>query len=225
MRSLTYKYEGEQNSPQYKILQNIKWHSIPIVYDADYLDRNSEWSKVGRAVRARKQKKYRANQYIEGMRECYYQLWFVSLTFTDEVINSTSETTRHRYVQRWCNEFCRDYYVNQDFGKTNHREHYHAVVALSHEVEQEVIQYMYERQNAKKQGMKWIDTPCRYGWEYGFSHIKPIKMSFEGDDSSKQCDSRLTGYMLKLSNHSGKLGTGKSFHKRGMKEVDSIPFL
>lgn len=52
-------------------------------------------------------------------------------------------------------------------------------------------------------------------WDYGFIQWKPIK---------EQNSSRISKYICKLSNHAGKLGTGKCFHKRGMKEVDALPF-
>lgn len=45
--------------------------------------------------------------------------------------------------------------------------------------------------------------------------VKPIKF---------QSAARLSKYILKLSNHATKLSTGRSFHKRGMREVDELPF-
>lgn len=52
---------------------------------------------------------------------------FLTLTFTDETFNNTSEQTRRRYVARYLSSVSNNYVANKDFGK-NEREHYHAVV-------------------------------------------------------------------------------------------------
>lgn len=60
-------------------------------------------------------------------------------------------------------------------------------------------------------------------WNYGFYNIKPIK-------KEKTNVSRLSSYVIKLTNHGNKLTTGKSFHKRkkhGFIELDpnaELPF-
>lgn len=53
---------------------------------------------------------------------------FLTLTFTDEVLASTSEETRRRYVSRFLKSISENYVGNIDYGKTTEREHYHAVV-------------------------------------------------------------------------------------------------
>ena len=54
---------------------------------------------------------------------------FLTLTFSDKMFerNTTSET-RRRYIARFLKEQCAEYLANIDFGSTNQREHYHAVV-------------------------------------------------------------------------------------------------
>lgn len=56
---------------------------------------------------------------------------FLTLTFTDDVLSSTSEITRRRYVARWLKSNCIKYVANIDYGKKNGREHYHAVVLVN----------------------------------------------------------------------------------------------
>ena len=56
-------------------------------------------------------------------------------------------------------------------------------------------------------------------WSYGFVNIRRI-----GKPDECGTRGRLSSYLLKLTNHSGKLGTGKSFHKRGLKDIDNLPF-
>lgn len=53
---------------------------------------------------------------------------FLTLTFTDQVLNSTSVETRRRYVSRFLKSQCQTYVANIDFGAKNGREHYHAIV-------------------------------------------------------------------------------------------------
>lgn len=53
---------------------------------------------------------------------------FLTLTFRDDVLASTTEETRRRYVQRFLKSQCSVYVGNIDFGSTTQREHYHALV-------------------------------------------------------------------------------------------------
>lgn len=54
---------------------------------------------------------------------------FVTLTFTDAVLDSTNEETRRRYVARYLKASGHRYVANIDYGDKNGREHYHAVVS------------------------------------------------------------------------------------------------
>lgn len=55
--------------------------------------------------------------------------FFLTLTFTDLVLSSTSAETRRRYIARTLKEhFPLGYVANIDYGAKNGREHYHAVV-------------------------------------------------------------------------------------------------
>lgn len=57
-----------------------------------------------------------------------YQHIFLTLTFYDDVLNSTSPETRRRYVTRFLKQYTNYYVANIDYGKKYEREHYHAVV-------------------------------------------------------------------------------------------------
>lgn len=54
--------------------------------------------------------------------------YFLTLTFTDDVLASTTAQTRRRYVTRFLKSQSDDYCANIDFGSENGREHYHAVI-------------------------------------------------------------------------------------------------
>lgn len=53
---------------------------------------------------------------------------FLTLTFTDETLTSTSAKERRVLVSRYLKRFNALYVANIDFGKANHREHYHALI-------------------------------------------------------------------------------------------------
>lgn len=57
------------------------------------------------------------------------QSYFLTLTFTDEVLATTSEATRRKYVQRFLKANSFHYLANIDFGGQTAREHYHAVLS------------------------------------------------------------------------------------------------
>lgn len=55
---------------------------------------------------------------------------FVTLTFTDSVLNTTSKDTRRQYVRKFLKKYCAHYVANIDYGSNTHREHYHALVKV-----------------------------------------------------------------------------------------------
>lgn len=178
------------------ILNNILWYSYPVVY----LDARESQKECAQMIRARSAAKYRANKYIRGMADSYDGLKFVTLTFRDDVLESTSARTRHRYVTKFLKENFRDYIGNVDYGAKNGREHFHAVT----------------------------DDPgdlSKVLWPYGFQNIKNVgnvsKISSKDEWKDR---ARLSGYLLKLANHAGKPNAGKIFHAKGLKEVDELPF-
>lgn len=184
-----YKHQGDQEA--LNALEKILWYSYPVVY----LDLEKSQREAQKLIDARRASKHRVNRYIVGMAQCYDQLHFLTLTFRDDVLESTSERTRHRYVVSFLKSVCRDYIGNVDFGKQNGREHYHAVVAFKIDVDS-------------------------IEWPYGFHNVKKVG-SICPENRQKQ---QLSGYLLKLSNHAGKPNAGRIFHPKGLKEVDELPF-
>lgn len=54
---------------------------------------------------------------------------FLTLTFSDEILNNTTAKTRERYIKDYLNaQSCYKYIANCDYGKDNKREHYHALI-------------------------------------------------------------------------------------------------
>lgn len=120
-----YRYKHKDEPEKIKQLERILWKSIPIVYPNYFW----EMGEIERAIQNRKLTKWRTNKFLTEMAECYDHLYFVTLTFTDEVMKSTTERTRHRYVTQFLKSEVRCYYANIDYGEKNEREHYHAVVS------------------------------------------------------------------------------------------------
>lgn len=72
-------------------------------------------------------RKNRVRDKVEGLFQTG-EVLFLTLTFTDKVLASTSVETRRRYVARYLKSQCPIYVANIDFGRQNEREHYHALV-------------------------------------------------------------------------------------------------
>lgn len=60
-----------------------------------------------------------------------YRCQFLTLSFSDEILNRTSEATRERYIRNFLKRETAYYIANKDYGKKNKREHYHAFIIAS----------------------------------------------------------------------------------------------
>lgn len=56
---------------------------------------------------------------------------FLTMTFTDEVLKSTTQAQRRLYVTRYLKSQSSSYIANIDFGSVNDREHYHGIISGS----------------------------------------------------------------------------------------------
>lgn len=73
-------------------------------------------------------KVHRLRKRLDSYFNCYDNLVFLTLTFTDSVLLSTTFSTRRTYVRKFLKSCCNDYVANVDFGDLHCREHYHAIV-------------------------------------------------------------------------------------------------
>ena len=106
---------------------------------------------------------------------------FVTLTFRDDVLSSTSIDTRRQYVRKWFKTVSPTFYVaNIDYGKKNDREHYHGVILDSKELALTEV----------------------FPWPYGYSKIEPC-------GKSDVDNTRLAKYIVKLTSHAFKASGGK----------------
>ena len=103
--------------------------------------------------------------------------WFLTLTFSDEVLAKTSHETRRRYVARYLKSLGGRYVANVDYGSKNGREHYHALIEL--------------------QGK---DRSAIGKWPYGYYLALPVGNA-ESDSKA------VTTYVTKLTSHALKKST------------------
>lgn len=105
---------------------------------------------------------------------------FLTLTFTDGILESTTPKSRRVAVSRYLKQYNAQYVANIDFGAKNHREHYHALISTSQ-----------------------VD---RNGWKkFGAINFEPIRHKWLESDAEK-----LTKYINKLTNHAIKETTKRS---------------
>ena len=86
----------------------------------------NEVEKITKASRKRTKRLYKKVAKILLCGSCL----FLTLTFTDNVLDSTNKETRRRYVSRFLKKYDSMYVANIDYGKKNGREHYHALICI-----------------------------------------------------------------------------------------------
>lgn len=123
----------------------------------------------------------------------------VTLTFDDETLFGTNETTRRTYVRKYLSKQSERYIANRDFGKKNGREHYHALV---------------------------VGTINFKEWKHGTANAKKVKVPKDGE---KDAVARLSKYIDKITNHALKdtacdrLIWSRSFTQNKQVEEDELP--
>lgn len=148
-----------------------------LLNEYDYND-IKEARKINKASYQRiKRLKDKITQYINE-KPC---IW-ATLTFTDEVLNTTSQDTRRKYVRRFLKQHCDSYIANIDYGvdeKYTQREHYHALMVV----------------NRMNKG----------SWTYGWDKYKKVRVN------QKSSPVRISKYISKLTNHAIKESTRQCF--------------
>ena len=78
-------------------------------------------------VKSRYNKRKRIEKHVKSLVLSNKAL-FITLTFNNATLESTTEDQRRRIVQRYLKNCCSHYVANIDYGKKKGREHYHAIV-------------------------------------------------------------------------------------------------
>ena len=131
-----------------------------------------EYRECRRIANANYEQTKRLKKRIRNMLETSQNCVFLTLTFRDDVLDSTTPETRRRYVTRFLRSQCTQFIGNIDFGKKNEREHYHAVC------------------NSRV---------CPKEWEYGNLDVKPVRYNPEKPDVTKLAKyvCKLTNHAIK----------------------------
>lgn len=87
-----------------------------------------EWKEAERVYDANKHQVSRVKKRIVQMLTTSKHCVFLTLTFRDDVLASTTSETRRQYVRKFLKQYSNHYVANIDYGGKNGREHYHAVV-------------------------------------------------------------------------------------------------
>lgn len=151
----------------------------------------------------------RVRKYLRAMSDSnllYAPQYLLSLTFTDDVLNSTNPDTRLKYVRDYLNSTFDDYFACIDFGKKKGREHYHAIVNPS--------SYDYALVKVDKRGNHYYKPRDKLDWKYGYFSLRPITYSPE----------RAVNYAFKCSSYAFKSASSshKPFHKRCVSHFEPL---
>lgn len=133
--------------------------------------------------------KARTGEFVE-----HGNAWFITLTFKDDVLVSTSRQTRRKYVSRFLKSVSSRYVANIDFGRENEREHYHAIIESE-------------------------SKPNLEAWQkaYGFTDCKKVRNSETDVLKTAKYTAKLSLHALKSStSNDGKLGAPRLIYSRNI---------
>lgn len=196
-KKLKLRYPGP---PSDGYQQSLLWNVV-FLYPNFFF----EYSEVDKILKKQHYRRKRIRKYIRSMIENrgYNIPCLVSLTFTDDVLSSTSESTRKKYVRDYLNFLFPDWFACIDFGKKNGREHYHAICLFPYN---KPFFTVY-----KKRKLFMFPCSASYDWPCGFYSIRPLEI----DDRDVY---KTLNYAFKSSSYAFKSSSGfiKPFHKRGI---------
>lgn len=182
-------------------LDRIVWHSFPVVFP----NASTEVKKIRCDLSAIHQRRKRVRKYVREMAQVG-RLYLVSLTFGD-CYDTTTRRTRDIYARSWLNKHTADYFACLDKGKTNGREHYHAIVRLDYPVEEYKV--------GRKVYVRPVDEA--HAWEHGFYTMMPIKTDESDLNKTLEYAMKASTYAFKTADEDDKV---KPFHKRGVKRSE-----
>lgn len=176
LNNIQYKKYCDKELTQHDI-ENLKKYSDAI----SLLNANPtlmhEAEKVSHARYSRATKLYKTLELFL----TFFPCTFVTLTFNDDTLNSTSLETKRKYVKRYLKSQGLFYVANVDYGSKNGRVHFHAVVT-----------------SQSLDLKKWH--------KYGAIKTKKIIVSTDKNSDASKCVAkinakRLGKYISKLTNH------------------------
>lgn len=173
----------EKKKELYYSSKNIVLDSENGVFKVIFGD-NNEWSRYfyanvndasfdcsTRLIESQYRKYTRAKDKISSIINKYEAPCFITFTFTDKVLKTTSALTRRRYVARFLKAHCIDYVANIDYSPKEQREHYHAIVGSR------------------------VDMSL---WTYGFMFAEQIRIRYSTSQKLAKYINKLTSHAFKV---------------------------
>jgi hypothetical protein len=186
-----WKFIKKEHIDFYKQLKKDVWKMKQIgghiLYDYQEAFNRYKATQHGGAIHQAynnlRQRRKRIRARIKQMHALTNELYFITFTFTDGVLASTSVDTRRQYVRRHLSKLVngKGALANIDFGEKNNREHYHAVIPVRYNLDP------------------------KYKWRYGLVNVKKVRT----DVSDEQ---RVRSYLQKLESHAIKSYMNASYH-------------
>lgn len=113
-----------------QIHNNIRWYNYNENNDIN-INNKLFPNDISNACYNIENSRYMKNKRIEDRIRKYLLIgncYFMTFTFTNKVLESTSKNTRRLYISRYLKKHFKHYIANIDYGTQTEREHYHAII-------------------------------------------------------------------------------------------------
>lgn len=123
---IMYATNNNLEIPEYFTYNNVNYY-IKEIFDKF---RTFSETEIKEYRRINTNHRRRRDRYFNKIYDLFqsFDCLFITLTFTDDVLESTNKQTRRKYVTRYLKSCSYLYLGNIDYGKENGREHYHAII-------------------------------------------------------------------------------------------------
>lgn len=164
--------------------------------------RHEDLIEAEKIIKAENNRISRLKSRITLFLNCKEPTNFITLTFTDNILQNSTPEDRRRYVFRYLKSQSDYYIANKDFGELNGREHYHAVILGNVDLEP---WRKFGAINVQNVGNRKELTRNKVPKRYKDLDEKTAKALMRRDTEKK-----LSKYVAKLTNHAIKNTTKRS---------------
>lgn len=164
--------------------------------------RQEDLIEAEKIIKAENNRITRLKSRITLFLDCKEPTNFLTLTFSDKILQNTTPEERRRYVKRYLKSQSDYYIANLDFGSKNGREHYHAVILGNVDLEP---WRKYGAINVQNVGNRKELTRKNIPRRYKDLDERTVKTLMLRDTEKK-----LAKYVAKLTNHAIKATTKRS---------------
>lgn len=171
-------YLSSNNPDKLKQLDKLWWENLE-----KYGNLWLESKKINAAFYSRSRRLWKRIYALMITGQCL----FLTMTFTDKILNTTTYEIRRRYVREYLKSQSDYYIANIDFGEQNGREHYHAII---------------------------LSDGINYHEWHRFGAIKGLKVHNGIDDAKRLSKyvSKLTNHAIKETTGQNRIIYGRKMH-------------